>query len=158
MNSFIVGDPKRCIGCKACVVACGEVHRREGERSFLPRIALVSTAEVTIPIHCRQCENAPCVAACPEGALCFRDGRVVGDPSRCMGCKQCVLACRFGAIALSENEASAPLKCDLCFNCSESPVCVAVCPAQALALVRSEALHDDLFHRQKRALNALHLS
>lgn len=50
------------------------------------------------PVQCQQCEDPPCVKACPVQAT-FRDenGIVVIDYNWCIGCRMCQLACPYWA-------------------------------------------------------------
>ncbi len=50
------------------------------------------------PVQCQQCEDPPCVKACPVRAT-FRDenGIVVIDYNWCIGCRMCQLACPYWA-------------------------------------------------------------
>ena len=103
---------------------------------------------------CFQCEDAPCVAACPTGASFVADDGTVGvDRGRCIGCGVCVPSCPYGARTINRPgpyhfglTAPAPYedadpgrvgtaeKCDACgARRSEglAPVCVKACPTGA---------------------------
>ncbi|HEX8992155.1 MAG TPA: 4Fe-4S dicluster domain-containing protein [Anaerolineales bacterium] len=97
MNCFVIADSRRCIGCYACQAACVENHRRVGLQAY-PRLIVSYTAEGTMPVQCRQCEQAPCATVCPVKALVVRANTVQLNEGLCIGCKMCGLACPFGVI------------------------------------------------------------
>jgi molybdopterin-containing oxidoreductase family iron-sulfur binding subunit len=50
-----------------------------------------------IPMPCMHCDNPPCATVCPAKATYSRkDGIVVQDFRRCIGCKYCMIACPYG--------------------------------------------------------------
>jgi Fe-S-cluster-containing dehydrogenase component len=53
-----------------------------------------------VPTLCLQCEKAYCVEVCPTPALTKNDqtGVVDFDKDKCIGCKQCIIACPWGSI------------------------------------------------------------
>ena len=76
MNYFVVADPIKCIGCRTCMIACVVEHNGEDifyqnpeEINFNPKLEVVKNAQVSAPIQCRQCEDAPCAKACPQDAI-----------------------------------------------------------------------------------------
>ena len=87
--------------------------------------------------------------ACPNNAIVSEDGCVKVLQERCIGCKSCVVACPYGAMAVVLKEVpptadslfkrpqtkAQALKCDLCRHREAGPACVEVCPTQALRLV-----------------------
>lgn len=162
MNAFVLADPSRCIGCRACEIACVDAHMAfdmaeamEYGQPFSPRIFVVRESGVTAPIQCRQCEDAPCAAACPAGAVTFNGRAVVVDAERCFGCKACLAACPFGAmqVGMPSGVRDVPVahKCDLCVGHRDMPACVSVCPAGALRLFSEGELRQLSASRRREA-------
>ncbi|WP_067796567.1 4Fe-4S dicluster domain-containing protein [Actinomadura formosensis] len=133
-------DQTRCIGCHACTTAC----KSENEVPLSVTRTYVKNVDVgTFPqarrafqvTRCNQCEDAPCVAACPTSAMYTRpDGIVDFDKDACIGCKACMAACPYDAIFINPEDNSAE-KCNLCSHRIDSglePACVVVCPTQAI--------------------------
>lgn len=172
MNKLVIADPGTCIGCRTCEIACVLAHAAPGAlatlspASFNPRLTVVKTAKVTTAIQCRQCEDAPCVAVCPSGALVYSDQFVQVIQSKCIGCKSCVMACRFGVIELLPHETTLPqsffssgkrvevVKCDLCAHRASGPACIEVCPTKAISLVDAIVLADAARQRREHAAMA----
>ena len=113
-------DLSRCIGCRRCVYACVE----ENNQSREPQIHWIRVLEMQtdhgvdfayanpyydpeqvpeagrfyVPMACQQCENPPCVKACPTGATWREDDGIVAiDYDWCIGCRCCMSACPYGA-------------------------------------------------------------
>jgi Fe-S-cluster-containing dehydrogenase component len=145
------------MACRACELACALAHADTDDlveailvSGAKPRIYVESAGSMVVPLQCRHCEDAPCVAVCPSGALSRPDpnGPVRVDESKCIGCAFCVQSCPFGVIRLARRPGAdtsegqmAVVKCDLCVARQAEglePACVASCPVGALALVEVE--------------------
>ena len=107
LNSFILANSEKCIGCKTCEIACALAHAEPKPNTagatdgpLIPRVYVMRTPEITVPIQCRHCEDAPCANVCQMLAICRVDGKILVDTERCVGCKLCLMACPFGAIEL----------------------------------------------------------
>ena len=105
MKSLIIVNPADCIGCRTCEVACVVAHPSEQELNadvFLPRLKVQRLDSISAPVMCHQCENAPCVGACPVGALTMGEQQIV----KCDLCEQreegpaCVESCPTQALQL----------------------------------------------------------
>jgi carbon-monoxide dehydrogenase iron sulfur subunit len=124
-------QPEVCSGCRACMVACVVHHDGLfGTATARIYVAKDDAAGTDEPRVCHHCRRAPCVAACPSGAL-YRDealGLVRVRAQDCTGCGDCVAACPFGAIALHPQTGTA-LLCDLCGG---DPACVKRCATGAI--------------------------
>lgn len=152
MHGIIVVRAQRCTGCKTCELACAVEHSASQdlyeaineEPRPAHRVDVVGIGDGAVPLQCRQCENAPCVAVCPTHAL-FRespDSPVRVEQELCIGCRYCVLACPFGVIRL-DSDRRAIIKCDQCFERlerGEKPACVESCPTAALIFQTQEAV------------------
>jgi len=100
----MVVDTRRCVGCKACVVACkAENKTPPGTFNNVLLDDPDQKSKVDKPLFmtrpCFHCENPPCVPACPANATYKResDGLVVVDLDRCIGVLDCIPACPYGA-------------------------------------------------------------
>jgi len=126
--------PAACSGCRACMVACVVRHDgRFGTATSRIYVAKADAAGTDEPRVCRHCRRAPCVAACPTGAL-HRDeeqGVVRVRGAECTGCGACAQACPFGAVTLHP-QAGTALICDLCDG---DPACVKRCATGAIEYV-----------------------
>ena len=175
MNYFVVADPIKCIGCRTCMIACVVEHSGEDifyenpeEINFNPKLEVVKNAQVSVPIQCRQCEDAPCAKACPQDAISKVDNAIIVDQQKCIGCKNCMLACPFGAINLNDAESGCTVdlssltddklfciekmvanKCDLCRGSEKGPACVRVCPTSAFKIVKEEDLATAVKNKRK---------
>ena len=97
VNRFVIADPAKCIGCYTCEAGCVIVHEKAGLAAY-PRLQVTHTALGTMPLQCRNCDDAPCEKVCPVMAITFENQSVQLNESTCIGCKLCALACPFGAI------------------------------------------------------------
>lgn len=125
-------DRNVCSGCLSCMTICSMVNESyaslTGARVQVELDPFGGTPQITI---CRQCTEAPCAEACPEGAI-TRDpaGYLVVDYDRCTYCRACVEACPFQAMfwnSISEKV----IKCEQCHG---DPQCIQACPTGALTI------------------------
>ncbi len=67
---------------------------------------------VTHPrVNAKQCRNCSvCMSFCPEAAIIQAEGHVVIDPAKCIGCGECLVVCKFGAIKMKWDEDSLRLQ------------------------------------------------
>ncbi len=130
----------RCIDCERCKDACAKTnhvpdygYRTTVLERYVPDA--VGQKREFIPVLCMQCNNPPCVRACPVKAT-YKDknnGIVMMNYSKCIGCKTCVEACPYNARYFNE-ERHAIDKCNFCFDTRLSrgeklTACAAACPA-----------------------------
>jgi carbon-monoxide dehydrogenase iron sulfur subunit len=148
-------DIERCTACKACEIACAVEHSSTKTlfgaifESPAPqkRVHVEPALAYAYPVRCLHCTDAPCIAACPNGAM-TRDpltGSVIVLEDRCQGCFMCAMVCQFGAISVSTSTSTA-LKCDRCpdrLTAGLSPACVEACPTTALVFGEEEDLASE---------------
>lgn len=136
-------DVKRCSGCQACTVACMDQNdlEVEHERDAWRRVFKMEEnnfpeEKVTfISLACMHCQDAPCLIACPTGAISQdgETGMVHIRQELCIGCHSCSMACPFGVPRFGKNG-----KMEKCEMCAErvkhglEPACVHICPTKAL--------------------------
>jgi carbon-monoxide dehydrogenase iron sulfur subunit len=164
MAKVIIVDEQRCLGCKTCMIACAMAHTdaetlAEALGAQTPpqaRLHVMPGGRFGVPLQCRHCEDAPCVAICPTEAIrrASEDGPpVLMDRDRCIGCRMCMIVCPFGVIDTAR-DGKAMIKCDLCIKRTEAgelPACVAACPTKALRFVEL----DDHLRQRRREVAAL---
>ena len=129
-------DPSRCIGCQACVAACGECDTHRGTPMIHLDYVDRPTGVQTAPVVCMHCEDPTCAKVCPADAIKQDDDGVVLSAAhpRCIGCSNCTLACPFG-VPKQQIEMQLMMKCDMCYDrtsVGKKPMCATVCPSQAL--------------------------
>lgn len=136
-----VVDTRRCFGCHACEVACkaeNDVPLGNYIRQTIyhdTKRSNGSQARVMIPMACQHCEDAPCIKACPCGALHKgAGGSVQVNYDKCSGHASCKDACPYGAIYI-DPVANQAVKCHNCTHRVEEdmePACVSTCPSESL--------------------------
>ncbi len=135
MKYAMLLDLSMCVGCETCTVAC-KLDNKTGTSEQWGRIVeeevgvFPDVKKAYVPLLCMQCENPQCVEVCPTGASYRRDdGTVLVDPSKCMGCKFCMIACPYQERYLGPG--GFVEKCDFCVDRLATgglPVCVETCP------------------------------
>lgn len=150
MSKGILFDSKICIGCGACSAGCKETHQLSGE----PRTDELDADNYTIVKNfngvfirkfCRHCVNPSCASACPVGALQkTKNGPVVYDARKCIGCRYCFIACPYGIPRYQWSKTKSLVrKCDLCAQRLEKgqpTACAEICPTGATKFGEREDL------------------
>ncbi len=145
-------NPERCIGCKQCQLACAVEHSQSKDIyqavsepvPSQPRIRVASGVyfNSSFPNTCRHCDPAPCMGACPTGAV-KRDAdlnMVLVDGYKCITCGMCAMVCPFDVLTFyplpgSDSKKTVAMKCDQCKDRQqqgEMPACVEACKVGAL--------------------------
>ena len=160
-------DISKCIGCKACQVACVEwndLHEPvgintgsyENPHDLTPNtFTLMRFTEWVNPETnnlewlirkdgCMHCEDPGCLKACPApGAIVqYSNGVVDFVKENCIGCGYCVKGCPFNIPRISKVDHKA-YKCTLCSDriaVGQGPACAKACPTQAIVFGTKEAM------------------
>jgi formate dehydrogenase iron-sulfur subunit len=166
-------DTTKCIGCKACQVACmewndlrDEVGSNTGayqnpadltEHSW----TLMRFAEYENPKGdlewlirkdgCMHCADPGCLKACPApGAIVqYSNGIVDFHEENCIGCGYCITGCPFDIPRISKRDHKA-YKCTLCSDrvaVGLEPACIKSCPTGALVFGTKEDMQHHAAER-----------
>lgn len=155
-EGFLLVDLKKCQGCCTCMMACALAH--SGVASYTKaRIQIQQDSFRNWPddifmATCRQCQDSPCVEACPVTPVKanrqrpeFGNVRMI-DQNLCIGCQSCVNSCPYQPgraqwdFAIRKSQ-----KCDLCVDTPHlgskggpggTQTCVKVCPVDAISFTR----------------------
>jgi len=169
-------DISKCIGCKACQVACAEWNDLHEEIGFNhgaydnpPDLSantwtVMRFTEVEETGNdgtrlewlirkdgCMHCADPGCLEACPApGAIVqYSNGIVDFHEENCIGCGSCITGCPFDVPRLSKKDAKA-YKCTLCsdrVSAGLEPACIKTCPTGALVFGSKE---DMIEHAEGR--------
>ena len=151
-------DTTKCIGCKACQVACMEWNDLRDDIGVNAGVydnpndltdqswTVMRFAEYENPQGnlewlirkdgCMHCEDPGCLKACPApGAIIqYKNGIVDFHEENCIGCGYCITGCPFNIPRISKKDGKA-YKCTLCSDrvaVGQEPACVKTCPTGAI--------------------------
>jgi Fe-S-cluster-containing dehydrogenase component len=159
-------DATRCIGCRACVTGCRTANKLPADVAYIvgaPYDAPIDLNGTTLTIikqwgegtrsgfvkaQCMHCADPACSSVCMMGALHKGPRGVVKyDVDRCVGCRNCQIACPFNVPKFEWASASPKIvKCELCrhrWADGKGPACAESCPrAAVVAGPRAELLAE----------------
>jgi len=151
-------DVSKCIGCKACQVACmewndlrddiGDCHGTydnprdlTAESWTVMRFSEYESQDGNLEWlirkdGCMHCAEPGCLKACPApGAIVqYANGIVDFDSNHCIGCGYCITGCPFDIPRISQKDQKS-YKCTLCsdrVNAGMEPACVKTCPTNCI--------------------------
>jgi len=176
MSKAVLYDATKCIGCRACQIACkqwnempGVKTTNEGTYENPPKMLAYTLTKIHFAeledsgkfqwvfakLQCMHCEHPACVTACPVAALQKRDdGPVTYDDYKCFGCRYCMVACPFGVPDFEWDKAIPWIrKCTFCadrLGAGLEPACVATCAPEALKFGE----RDDLINEARERIAA----
>ena len=161
----VLHDTTRCVGCRSCEEACNEVNKLPQpdkpfkDESVLDKKRRTTTKAYTVvnkydkengpvfvKVQCNHCLEPACASVCFVNAFTKQPtGAVTYDPSVCVGCRYCLVACPFGIPAYQYDDPFTPevAKCTMCAPRLEKgllPGCVEACPKEALTFGKRDDL------------------
>lgn len=169
-------DISKCIGCKACQVACMEWNDLRDEVGTNHGIydnpidltdkswTVMRFSEVEVEAGklewlirkdgCMHCADPGCLKACPApGAIVqYSNGIVDFHEENCIGCGYCITGCPFNIPRLSKKDSKA-YKCTLCSDrvaVGQEPACVKTCPTGAIVFGSKD---DMIQHAEDRIVD-----
>ena len=161
----VLVDLSRCVGCRSCEAACNkeqqlpepekpfddfsvfdEIHHGQKRRTDETRYTVVNRYEIEDEPHplfrkvqCNHCQEPACLTSCFVNAYTKTpEGAVIYDPSVCVGCRTCMIACPFYIPTFKYSSTFNPriMKCIFCYDTrlkfGKAPACVEACPQEAL--------------------------
>jgi formate dehydrogenase iron-sulfur subunit len=166
-------DISKCIGCKACQVACGEwndvrdvVGHNVGVYDNPADLSADTWTVMRFTEYeeengrlewlirkdgCMHCADPGCLKACPApGAIVqYSNGIVDFIEEHCIGCGSCVTGCPFNIPRISKQDNKA-YKCTLCSDrvgVGLEPACVKTCPTGAITFGSKEDMIEQAGER-----------
>ena len=164
----VLHDTVICIGCRSCEEGCNIVNELPkpekpfNDLSVLDAKRRTTTKAFTVvnkydskngnnsPIfrkmQCNHCLEPACASACFVKAFKkTKEGAVTYDPSVCVGCRYCMIACPFEIPTYEYDEPLTPRvrKCTMCHDRvkeNKLPGCVESCPTGALKFGKRDDL------------------
>ncbi|MDE1164728.1 MAG: formate dehydrogenase subunit beta [Pseudomonas sp.] len=157
-------DTTKCIGCKACQVACSEwndlrdevghnlgtydnPHDLSAETWTLMRFTEHEPSDGNLEWlirkdGCMHCADPGCLKACPSPGAIIKhaNGIVDFNQDHCIGCGYCITGCPFNIPRISQKDHKA-YKCTLCSDrvaVGLEPACVKTCPTGAIVFGTKE--------------------
>jgi len=95
----MVIDLAKCKNALKCQTSCNKNHYITGDHAWLKVYKMQEeedTAPYWMPTTCMHCDHPACVTVCPvDATFKRRDGLVLIDNERCIGCRFCMAACPY---------------------------------------------------------------
>lgn len=134
-------DESSCINCKQCENACQSAYGWKPEEYWRKVREINEEADKpvrTLSMSCNHCTEPACMKVCPVSAYTKRtkDGIVIQDEKRCIGCKYCMQACPY-QVPKFNAQTGVVQKCHFCWerqDQGQKPLCVGACPTGALSM------------------------
>jgi len=167
-------DATKCIGCRACMPACQNANGLQPDTGgsgglYMQPDTLNARTKNLIKLYvaedghersfmkqqCMHCVDPACVSGCPMEALHKEPHGVVGwNPTLCIGCRYCQVACPFNIPKFEWDKVNPKIvKCELCRHIvgtsATEPACTKVCPTHAVVYGKRSDLLAEAHRRIK---------
>jgi formate dehydrogenase iron-sulfur subunit len=164
----LLHDATLCVGCRSCEFACAEVNglpppkapvndkqvfdtrRRNDDKLYTVVNRYVEAQGNQGAIYrkhqCMHCNEPCCASVCFVSAFSKTpEGPVLYNPDVCVGCRYCVFACPYNALAYEYGDPLTPrvVRCTMCYPRIKqglNPACADACPTGAILYGRREDL------------------
>jgi formate dehydrogenase iron-sulfur subunit len=153
MSKAILYDATQCIGCKQCESACAQQNElpyddkvaAESVQSEHKFTVVLANNDKFMRRLCMHCDEPACASACPVGALHkTKEGPVVYDVYKCIGCRYCMVACAFSQPKYEWGALNPRVrKCIMCpdrVQQGRNTACAEACPTGATKFGDRDAL------------------
>lgn len=172
----ILYDYSKCIGCRACQMACKRWNRlpAASEGPYDAPLKLLANTWTMIRLskrseedwhffnyQCMHCADAACVTVCPTSALYKHElGFTAVDQTKCIGCGYCTQYCPYDVPQLNTlSPLTTKAKVSKCTFCQDriaagigGPFCAETCPVGALVWDN----RTELLEKAKERVDYLH--
>ncbi len=164
----LLHDSALCVGCRSCEVACAKVNDlpvpeiEPGDASVFEEMRRTTDKALTVvnrylgptdsrpavyrKHQCMHCNEPCCATVCPVKAFeKTPEGPVLYNADVCMGCRYCVMACPYFALAYEYDDPLTPrvMRCTMCYPRLKDglqPSCAEACPTGAIQFGEREEL------------------
>jgi len=164
----LLHDTTLCVGCRSCEFACAAVNDLPAPERPLDDMEVFETTRRTTdtaltvvnryveptdgepPVYrklqCMHCNEPCCATVCPVHAFeKTPEGPVLYNPEVCMGCRYCIMACPYNALAYQYDDPLTPkvMRCTMCYPRIKEglvPGCAEACPMGAITFGEREQL------------------
>jgi formate dehydrogenase iron-sulfur subunit len=159
-SNALLHDTTLCVGCRACEHACTKTNGlpkpKNGinDQTLFAKVRRITDKLYTVvnrhikargkkPAVYRKHQCMHCLEPCCAN-VCFvkafsktPEGPVLYDPDVCVGCRYCVMACPYNALAYEYDKPFDPkvVRCTMCYDLIKkggSPSCAGACPMGAI--------------------------
>ncbi|MFY9948803.1 MAG: 4Fe-4S dicluster domain-containing protein [Candidatus Sulfotelmatobacter sp.] len=161
MSKALLYDATMCIGCKQCESACAQQNNlpyndavaAESVQSAHKYTVVMTKDDKFMRRLCMHCEHPACASVCPVGAFHkTKEGPVVYDVWKCIGCRYCMVACAFAQPKYEWGSLNPRVrKCIMCPDrvvAGKQTACAEICPTGATKF----GDRDDLIQEAKERL------